>query len=121
MCIGIDIVKIERMKNLLTYSSAQAFLSRVYTAAELSEANSRSNKLFYYATRFARKEAVFKALRISSENIRLTEIEILSANCKCKLDTRMNKNCSAEAGLGCLGASTAGAVKDAAGKAEPLP
>ena len=43
------------------------------------------------------------------------------ANCKCKLDTRMNKNCSAEAGLGCLGASTAGAVKDAAGKAEPVP
>ena len=43
------------------------------------------------------------------------------ANCKCKLDTRMNKNCSAEAGLGYLGASTAGAVKDAAGKAEPVP
>ncbi len=43
------------------------------------------------------------------------------ANCKCKLDTRMNKNCSAEAGLGCLAASTAGAVKDAAGKAEPVP
>ena len=43
------------------------------------------------------------------------------ANCKCKLDTRMDKKCSAEAGLGCLAASTAGAVKDAAGKAEPVP
>ena len=43
------------------------------------------------------------------------------ANYKCKLDTRMDKKCSAEAGLGYLGASTAGAVKDAAGKAEPVP
>lgn len=33
----------------------------------------------------------------------------------------MNKKYSAEAGLGYLAASTAGAVKDAAGKAEPLP
>ena len=39
------------------------------------------------------------------------------ANCKCKLDTRMNRNCSAQAGLDCHTASTAGAVKDAAGKA----
>ena len=39
------------------------------------------------------------------------------ANCKCKLDTRMNKNSSAQAGLDCHTASTAGAVKDAAGKA----
>ena len=43
------------------------------------------------------------------------------ANCKCKLDTRMNKNCSAQAGLDYHTASTAGAVKDAAGKAEPVP
>ena len=38
-------------------------------------------------------------------------------NCKCKLDTRMNRNCSAQAGLDCHTASTAVAVKDAVGKA----
>ena len=38
-------------------------------------------------------------------------------NCNCKLDTRMNKNSSAQAGLDCHTASTAGAVKDAVGKA----
>ena len=43
------------------------------------------------------------------------------ANCKYKLDTRMNKNSSAQAGLDCHTASTAGAVKDAAGKAQPVP
>ena len=43
------------------------------------------------------------------------------ANCKCKLDTRMNKNSSAQAGLDCHTASTAGAVKDAVGKAQPVP
>ena len=41
-------------------------------------------------------------------------------NYKCKLDTRMNKNCSAYAGLVFPTASTAGSVKDAAGTAEPL-
>ena len=48
-------------------------------------------------------------------------IPIKTANCKCKLDTRMNKNSSAQAGLDCHTASTAGAVKDAAGKAQPVP
>ena len=45
------------------------------------------------------------------------ENKSIYANCKCKLDTRMNRNCSAQAGLDCHTASTAGAVKDAAGKA----
>ena len=46
-----------------------------------------------------------------------TEIKEISANCKCKLDTRMNNNSSAQAVLDCHTASTVGAVKDAVGKA----
>ena len=38
---------------------------------------SRPDPLYSYATRFAGKEAVFKALQIDSDMIRLNEIEIL--------------------------------------------
>lgn len=55
-----------------------AFLRKVYTEAEIREAEKREVPLSYYATRFAGKEAVFKALNLSPDDIRLNEIEILN-------------------------------------------
>jgi holo-[acyl-carrier protein] synthase len=59
--IGNDIIKIERMKALFDRHS-QAFVNRVFTEAERSEAAARHNPMEYYAGRWAAKEAVSKAL-----------------------------------------------------------
>lgn len=50
---------------------------RVYTAAEREEAAASDEPLLYYAGRFAAKEAVFKALRMAGDHVRLDEIETL--------------------------------------------
>lgn len=80
MGIGVDILKIDRIKSLLESddTASQSFINKVYTASELAEAVRRENSVYYYATRFAAKEAVFKALGINGDDIRLCEIEILS-------------------------------------------
>ena len=55
--IGIDTVKTSRMAKSLSIPS---FLTSTFTPAEI--ANEHGNREEYYATRFACKEAVFKAL-----------------------------------------------------------
>ena len=60
--IGIDTVQIPRMAKSLSILS---FLNSVFTPAEI--ANEHGNREEYYATRFACKEAVFKALGIKMD------------------------------------------------------
>ena len=60
--IGIDTVQISRMAKSLSIPS---FLTSTFTAAEI--ANEHGNREEYYATRFACKEAVFKALGIQMD------------------------------------------------------
>lgn len=55
--IGIDTVEISRMAKSL---SIPTFLTSTFTPAEI--ANEHGNREEYYATRFACKEAVFKAI-----------------------------------------------------------
>lgn len=55
--IGIDTVEIKRMEKSLSIDS---FKTSVFTINEIN--NEHGNKLEYYATRFACKEAVFKAI-----------------------------------------------------------
>lgn len=78
--IGTDILEIEKIKTLFNSPSylSDSFVLRTYTAAEIALAESRPVPLFCYATRFAGKEAVFKALSVTGEDCRLAEIEILS-------------------------------------------
>lgn len=74
---GIDILKTDK----LTFVSERAddpFIVRTFTASEREAADGRELPLYFYATRFAGKEAVFKALRISGEDVDLSEIEILN-------------------------------------------
>jgi len=74
--IGTDILKISTIEKVVSDMS-DPFILKTYTSAEIQLINSRPIPLYSYATRFAGKEAVFKSLRISGDNIYLNQIEIL--------------------------------------------
>ncbi len=75
--IGTDLLAIERIRSLYKSDPEDAFFRLTFTEQERALIQSRPSPLYSYATRFAGKEAVFKALRIDSDAIRLNEIEIL--------------------------------------------
>lgn len=59
--IGLDTVSIQKTKKLLDLLG-YSYTNSVFTKAENSNAIWQSNKEEYYATRFAAKEAVYKAI-----------------------------------------------------------
>ncbi len=73
MAAGIDIVEIERVKQVLR-RFGQRFLHRVYTEAEVVVCQGRPWEL---AARFAAKEAVMKALGTGARGVAWREIEVL--------------------------------------------
>jgi holo-[acyl-carrier protein] synthase len=75
--IGTDILKIDRIASLIAANEDDPFILKTYTQNELLLIRNRPTPLYSYATRFAGKEAVFKALGIGGNDIRLNEIEIL--------------------------------------------
>ena len=75
--IGTDILHIDRIRPLYEKDPEDAFFQSVFTTEERRLIAGRPAPLYGYATRFAGKEAVFKALQIGSDEIRLNEIEIL--------------------------------------------
>ena len=58
--IGVDIVEISRMKSIL--EKTPAFARRVFTDEERSYCDASSRPAAHYASRFASREAVLKAL-----------------------------------------------------------
>ncbi len=68
--IGIDTVEIARMAKSI---EKKAFIEKCFTEKEI--ANEHGDKASYYATRFAGKEAVFKAIK---EIDNCLEVEILN-------------------------------------------
>lgn len=77
--IGTDILAMKRFRQVLI-AGGEVFIQAVYTDAEQSLAHSRDEPEVFYATRFAGKEAVFKTLGVSWEDVpTLREIEILEA------------------------------------------
>ena len=58
--LGVDLVEIERMKRIL--NRTKSFSKRVYTTGEREYCESTAQPHVHYATRFAAKEAVLKAL-----------------------------------------------------------
>lgn len=65
------------MEQMIQRSSGQAFLNRVFSAAEQAYCGSKRMKFEHYAARFAAKEAVLKALKIRpKKNRRLSGIEV---------------------------------------------
>lgn len=74
---GTDILHIDRIRSLYLSNPEDVFFTSVFTEKERKLIQAKQVPLYSYATRFAGKEAVFKALRIHSDDIRLNEIEIL--------------------------------------------
>lgn len=75
--IGTDIVSVNRLLFLENNGPEDPFVQNTFTEAEIELIESRRRPLFSYATRFAAKEAVFKALGVSGDAVLLSEIEIL--------------------------------------------
>ena len=74
--IGTDILKISSIASG-TADLNNPFVRKTYTPKEIALITSRPVPQNSFATRFAGKEAVFKALNIYGNDIRLNEIEIL--------------------------------------------
>ncbi len=74
ICLGIDIIEIQRVRQVfLTWGDR--FLCRIYTAREMALYGNRIESL---AVRFAGKEAVFKALSQPGLYFSWQDVEILS-------------------------------------------
>lgn len=73
--LGIDLVDIARMKRIL--ERTPSFAAKVFSDAERAYCNSRANPEAHYATRFAAKEAVVKALGTGfTQGITVRDIEV---------------------------------------------
>jgi holo-[acyl-carrier protein] synthase len=79
VAVGTDIVSIDRIKQSLE-RHGEAFIKRIYSTGERQQAKQRNTgEARFFATRFAAKEAIWKALnRERKENIALPDIEILA-------------------------------------------
>jgi len=74
--LGVDIVKIERMKRIL--EKTPSFPQKVFSSAEQAYCNKTANPATHYALRFAAKEAVVKALGTGFSNgIWVNDIEVV--------------------------------------------
>lgn len=76
---GVDIVNIQRISQAIE-RGGNAFLQRIYTEKEIAEAQAKNqSQIFYYAGRWAAKEAFAKALGCGiGKNCSFSDIEILS-------------------------------------------
>lgn len=73
--LGVDIVEIERMRRIL--ARTPSFARKVFSEAERAYCDAKANPEVHYATRFAAKEAVVKALGAGfSEGIGVRDIEV---------------------------------------------
>ena len=59
--IGVDMVQISEMKRLMDISG-EVFIRRTFTKREVERSERAVNKAEFFATRFAAKEATFKAV-----------------------------------------------------------
>jgi len=77
---GIDIVSIDRIKNILNSSKRERFLKKIFSSNELKEAKLRQNEAQFFSGRFAAKEAVRKATSTpeSFSNLSFKSIEVFN-------------------------------------------
>ena len=69
---GIDIIEINRIKNLLKKNDMILF--KIFTKEEIDYCQNKKNKWQHFAVRFAAKEAVIKAL--GNRGVNLKDIRI---------------------------------------------
>ena len=73
--LGVDVVEIARMKAIL--ERTPSFARKVYSEAERAYCDGKAMPEIHYATRFAAKEAVLKALGTGfSQGISVRDIEV---------------------------------------------
>lgn len=77
--VGADIFDVSRISPY-AIRTEDPFFTQTFTAAEQKQASERAIPLYYYATRFAGKEAVYKAISICGLEFDAGEIEILDDN-----------------------------------------
>ena len=73
--IGVDIVEVERLEKTVT-RFGNRFLNRVFTEQEIAYSMSKTHSCQKLASRFAAKEAAFKALGTGVTNWREAETTI---------------------------------------------
>jgi len=77
---GIDIVEVHRIEEAIK-RWGESFLKKIYTESEILEGSRRRNCGTYYASRFAAKEAVYKALAEEDQRkIYFTDIKISTSS-----------------------------------------
>lgn len=75
--IGVDMIELGRMAETIE-RSGEVFLKRVFSNDEIQKARFSGNPRNYYASAFAAKEAVFKALNPGwDREVDFREIEVL--------------------------------------------
>lgn len=74
--IGTEIVECVRIAKMIETHGEQ-FLARVYGADEIEYCMKKASSTQHFATRWAAKEAVMKAMRCRHQGIRWTEIEVV--------------------------------------------
>lgn len=75
--IGIDMIELGRMAETIE-RSGEVFLKRVFSDDEIQKARRSDHPIKYFASAFAAKEAVFKALTLGwDQEMDFKEIEIL--------------------------------------------
>ena len=75
---GIDIVKIERLRNVID-KRGKRFLDRVFTNREIEYCSKKIHRYQHLAGRFASKEAISKALKLRWEKgVNWKDIEIIN-------------------------------------------
>lgn len=75
--IGTDLMRIDRL-HAAYLREGDPFLAATFTLAERRQAEGSADPHRFYALRFCGKEAVFKALGLGPEGVRLSDIEILN-------------------------------------------
>ena len=80
--IGVDILSRKKLDPILDDIKflEDPFIKKTYTLLEIDEALQREDTKAYFATRFAGKEAVYKALSLEGDDMKLDEIEILTTS-----------------------------------------
>lgn len=81
--IGIDTVNIDKIRKYITNEKlSSAFISHTFTSKEIASSQINSDKAEYFATRFAVKEAAFKAIahNLDRKTFDMRHIECLNHN-----------------------------------------
>lgn len=99
--MGVDIVDVDRMRAILRRSPA--FARKVFTAQECAYCDATNAPEYHYATRFAAKEAVLKALGTGFANFKIKPLDVeIVLNAKGKPSVHLYRNaaaCARSAGI----------------------